>query len=137
MMSRFVPVAFVVFGFACAAQPAHAQQWGYGCAPQPMGQVTYGWQGPMTYQPTPYQAAPQTAPSNGQMAQSNGQTYQSFSAPPTPAYGAAPIYTAPSYPAYGGYYGGYYSSPYYYGGSYGYSPGWRSLDTANHHGTSY
>jgi hypothetical protein len=84
------------------------------------------------------QAAPLTAPSNGQIAQSNGLTYQSFSATPSSASAPAPAptYVTPSYPTYDGNYGyGYYGAPYYYGGSgYGYSSGWRSLDNANHHG---
>jgi hypothetical protein len=84
------------------------------------------------------QAAQLKDPSNGQVAQSNSFTYQSFSASPSSssAPAPAPTYVTPSYPMYGGYYGyGYYGAPYYYSGSgYGYSSGWQSLDNANHHG---
>jgi hypothetical protein len=64
--------------------------------------------------PAPSTAQP-AAPSNGQVAQSTGQTYQSFSATPSPVY-STPTYAAPSYPAYGGYFGSSYGSPTYYGG---------------------
>ncbi len=63
-------------------------------------------------------ATPSAAPSNGQVAQSTSETYQSFSATPSPVY-AVPTYAAPSYPAYGGYYGSSYASPTYYGGYIG------------------
>ena len=70
---------------------------------------------------------------NGQMAQSNNQTYQSFSAEPAPVYSAPPAATY-SYPAYGGY-GGFSGAPYnngYYG--YGNNQSWRRWDNAGNHG---
>jgi len=70
---------------------------------------------PSTAPATAQSAAPSAVPSNGQVAQSNSQTYQSFSAEPSPVY-SAPTYTAQSYPAYGGNYGYSYGWPTYYGG---------------------
>jgi hypothetical protein len=155
MVSKFLPVGLMVFGISGLASVANAQQWG-GCSPAP-GPAVSGWNGPSSYQPpgaqnaippapggmtnqqAPAQAAP--APQAGQTAQFNNPTYQSFSAEPpvaAPMYSNGPT-TGYAYPQYGGYYYGtpYYYSPNYYGGSYGYSRGWRSLDNANHHGTSF
>ena len=51
--------------------------------------------------------------------------------------GRRPPISVWSYPMYGGYNGYYYGSPFYYGGSFGFSPSWRDLDDARHHGTSF
>jgi hypothetical protein len=79
--------------------------------------------------------------SYGQVALSNGLTYQSLSAEAgrlnSSGTGSTPTYSARSYPMYGGYNGYYYGSPFYYGGSFGFSPSWRDLDDARHHGTSF
>jgi hypothetical protein len=136
--------------------------YGSGCSSgAPVGPPPAGWNGPSSYQPGPNQAAPapppppmrpstqfngQTngqfnaqaqpnngiTPANGQMAQSNNQAYQSFSAEPAPVYPSAPAPTY-SYPAFGGY-NGYYANP-YNGGFYGYGNGsWRRWDNAGDHG---
>lgn len=156
---------------AANAQQWGQQQWGQwnsGCTPAPAGPGPANWHGPMSYQPPapmqgpragqPATGQPATgqpaqgrahgttnypAPATqGQTAQFNNQTYQSFSAEPQPApaysYGPAMGY---SYPQYGGYYGsGNYGSP-YNGGSYygGYaSPSYNTtngrFDNANNHG---
>jgi hypothetical protein len=92
-------------------------------------------QGAMTYQQAPAQ--------QGQMAQSNNQSYQSFSAEPqaAPTYSYAPN-TSYSYPTYGygygyggPYYGGSFNGGSYYGGngSYGNTTGSR-WDNAGNHG---
>jgi hypothetical protein len=80
----------------------------------------------MTYQaaPAPAATAGQTGQPDGQMAQSNSQTYQSFSAETAvPANGPAVGYPVQFYPAYGG-------------SSYGYSSDWRSLDNARFNGVN-
>jgi hypothetical protein len=107
-----------------AATPAFAQ------CPTYSGGYTYYYAAPTTQQPAPQVAAPKA-----QVSQSNPQNYQSFSAEPETSSVAAPVYSYPSYPAYGY---GFFGSPSYYGGSgFGSAPSWRSLDNANHHGTSW
>jgi hypothetical protein len=147
MMSKLLPIGLMVVAVGFSVQTANAQwSYGSGCSSgAPTGPPPAGWNGPSSYQPGPNQAAPAPPPppapqstqfngqSNGQMAQSNNQTYQSFSAEPAPVYSSPPAATY-SYPAYGGY-GGFYGSPYnngYYG--YGNNQSWRRWDNAGNHG---
>jgi hypothetical protein len=130
MVSKLLPIGLMVCGLGLSLQVARASD--SGCAP---AAPATAWQAPMTANPSPNYAAP--APPAGRMAQSNNQTYQSFSAEPAPTYTPAPAatYYAPSYPSYNGGFYGY--SPYNYGGGYnsGYSD-WRRWDNANYHGIS-
>jgi len=146
MASKFLSIGVAVFAIGCLPQIASAQwrwggRYGGGCYSWSPGYAYGGWQGyysnyqpapaqTMTYQQAPNQVPPAPTPQAGQTAQSNTQTYQSFSAEPS----AAPMYAAPaptySYPAYGGYYGnGGYGYPSYYGNTTN-----SQWDNANYHG---
>ncbi len=146
MMSKLLPVGLMVVALGFSVQTANAQgNYGSGCSSgAPAGPPPAGWNGPSSYHPGPNQAPPAPPPPpapqstqfngqpNGQMAQSNNQTYQSFSAEPAPVFSGAPAATY-SYPAYGGY-GGFYGSP-YNNGYYGYgNQSWRRWDNAGNHG---
>jgi hypothetical protein len=138
-MSKLLAVGLMVCGVGLMVQTASADPWGSGyggCGCSSAAPAT-AWQAPaqaMNVPPAPAQTA-SPAPQAGQMAQSNNQTYRSFSADPTPA--AAPVYAAPVQ-NYGGY--GYYGTPNYGGSfngyqSYGYGGGdYRRWDNANNHG---
>jgi hypothetical protein len=144
MISKFLPVALVTGGLAFMAQTAQAQwSYGYGCSPTPAATAPNGWQNyqqapPAQPAPPPPAASAQPNQPSGQTAQSNNQPYQSFSAEPAPMNSYAPpaAYPVQTFPTYGGYYGNPYYGGGFYGG-YGNSQGWRSLDNANHHGTSW
>ena len=105
----------------------------YGYAP-----ARGGWQQPMSYQPAPSPPGQQSAKpgtmavANGRTAQSNTQTYQSFSAQPAASTPTA-TYPVQAYPTYAGN-NGYYGAPLY--GGNGYSQGWRSFDNAHDHGVN-
>jgi len=135
MKGRIRIWAMLCFGLAAGLVLSATNQAGAQCS----GGYSYGgWYNPggsAYYTPAPSipQAEQPKASPSGPVAQSNSQTYQSFSAEPSPA--PSPTYSVPSYPTYGGNYGFYYGGPAYYGG-YGYSSGWRSLDNAGDHGVS-
>jgi hypothetical protein len=144
-MSKFLSFGLMLGGIGFGLQAASAGPWDYGdggCSGTSYAPAPTTWRGPSSYQPPPAQAAPAPpaastapAPPAGRTAQSNSQTYQSFSAEPAPLYSNAPaaVYAAPAYPAYGGFYG----SPYYGNPYYGYQSNYRSnerWDNANDHG---
>jgi hypothetical protein len=145
MASKMLSLCVGVLVIGCLPQVASAQ-WGgcYSWSPgYSYGYGGGGWQGysyyqpapaqTMTYQQAPSQVPPAPAPPAGQTAQSNNQTYQSFSAEPqaTGTYAApAPTY---SYPAYGGYYGNGFYGGGYGGGYYGNTTN-SQWDNANYHG---
>jgi hypothetical protein len=126
MVSKLLTVGLIVCGLGFAVQSARAD----GCG---SGIPATAWQGPQaSSQPSMARTTP--APPAGQTAQSNNQTYRSFSAEPAPAptYSYAPS-TTYSYPTYGYYGNSYYGNGYYggYGYSYGSNQRW---DNANNHG---
>lgn len=154
MASKLLSIGVALFAINCLPQVASAQ-WGWGggwygggwygggCYSSP-GYAYGGWQGnysnyqpmpaqTMTYQQAPNPVPPAPTPPAGQTAQSNNQTYQSFSAEPQ----ATGTYVAPapsySYPAFGGNYGNGYYGGGYGGGYYGNTTN-SQWDNANHHG---